>query len=315
VDEPLNLLLRRLEVDPPVFHADELSRGFGDRLRQLQAANILQATTSAASASCLECGGDHLRHVTFLADKRTGNRRGYISCPECGPVEIAPEQLQRWAVNVPEFLRASFSSGGAAVTLGEPIGNRLWRIGRATWAGRSREVYFVRAFRRFDDRAIVAEMLRRPKSVLFFPTVLSMKRWESIAANLVIPLDAVLTFDGESFAFDVEYVESRLIDAGFADGPKKVAPQKKRGARMAHIEALTREMMEHVKSARDHAVDTRDRTGTPQLLPRPTQAELARRVKISEASVSRCLVDNSARELQFLWELSLDVDRLISFRG
>jgi hypothetical protein len=158
-------------------------------------------------------------------------------------------------------------------------------------------------------------MSRRPKSLLFFPTELSMRRWDNAASNLVISLDAVLSFDDDAIAFDVEYVASRLIDAGLADGPKTDSRQKKRGPRTAHIEALTREMMEHVRAARDHAVDTRDRNGTPQLLPRPTQAELARRVKISEASVSRCLVDDAARELQFLWELSLDVDRLISFRA
>ncbi|MHB0960894.1 MAG: DNA methyltransferase [Pirellulaceae bacterium] len=48
------------------------------------------------------------------------------------------------------------------------------------------------------------------------------------------------------------------------------------GSRLVVIEMLTREMQEHLRAARDHAVDTQDRTGTPQLLPRPQRDFLAR---------------------------------------
>jgi hypothetical protein len=44
-----------------------------------------------------------------------------------------------------------------------------------------------------------------------------------------------------------------------------------------------------VRAARDHAFTTRETLGTPELLPRPSQQDLARRAGLTETDVSRCL--------------------------
>jgi len=74
-------------------------------------------------------------------------------------------------------------------------------------------------------------------------------------------------------------------------------------------------MIEHLRTARDYALETRERTGTPELLPRPSQKQLATRLGISESNVSRCQHDKSARELALLWEWAADLDRVLAYSG
>ena len=101
------------------------------------------------------------------------------------------------------------------------------------------------------------------------------------------------------------------------DAAKKPAKKRStpRPTRATDIAALTNEMIEHIKAARNHAVTTRDLTGEAQLLPRPSQKELAQRAGVSESSVSRCLKHKAARELRILWELALDLDQIIGYRS
>lgn len=315
VDDTLNCLLRRLEADPPVFHADEFHPDLLAWRQQMEAAGILQTITASPSATCLYCGEDDLRQVTFLADQRTGQKRGYISCPDCGPVEIPRERLQRWSINVPAFLQAAFSTGGVAVRLSESVAGRLWQTGRATWAGRSREVWFARAFRRAHAGDATKVLQGRPKAIVFAPTEAGAASWQAAAGNLVIALESALSLAGGSLAFDLPYVEGRIIDAGL--GPE-AAPQrraKKRGDRAAKIELLKKEMIRHLQAARDYAFDTLDRTGEPQLLPRPLRKELGALVGLQSYEVTKCFQDPESRELNLYWEAALDLRQIMAWKG
>ena len=88
---------------------------------------------------------------------------------------------------------------------------------------------------------------------------------------------------------------------------------RKRSQRTAEIAALVAELREYLRTARDYAVATRQQTGEAKLLPRPTQLELERRLGISQCNISRCLKDPDARELQFLWKLALDRERILAY--
>ena len=81
------------------------------------------------------------------------------------------------------------------------------------------------------------------------------------------------------------------------------------------MERLTKELQRHLLAARDHAKDCRVRTGTPRLLPRPTQAQLARQTGLTESAVSRCLKDPEAAVLRVLWETAGDLDAVVSWSG
>jgi hypothetical protein len=73
-----------------------------------------------------------------------------------------------------------------------------------------------------------------------------------------------------------------LADAG---PPTRRKSDRRRGPRAAKIERLVTELKAHLKAARDHAVATRDATGVPQLLPRPSEKELAERTGMRDYDV------------------------------
>ena len=96
---------------------------------------------------------------------------------------------------------------------------------------------------------------------------------------------------------------------------RKKSPPKKRADRAANIESLKREMIQHLRAARDHAFAKKKQTGEPELLPRPTQKALGERVGLSEYAVSRCLADSDAQELKLYWESANNLNKIMSGKG
>jgi hypothetical protein len=76
---------------------------------------------------------------------------------------------------------------------------------------------------------------------------------------------------------------------------------------------LTEELTQHLSAARDHAIETRNRTGVPELLPRPLQLELATLTGMTESDVSRCLNDPKAKVLKLLWRTANDIEQLLGW--
>ena len=313
--DPLRSILKRLQVDPPLFRADEVRSCFGPALADLESLGVLRKATPSRSATCTHCGGGHTRRVEFVTHAQTGDKHGYICCPECGTVAVPLDGLKRWEVDVQRFLVAVTQACGIAGPPTEVVPGRLWRLGKATWAQRSRELYFARACRRGEHQTLVTELARRPKAILLMPGETGASKWGDATNNLVLALESMLSLDQRKLLFDRDYVEGRLVDAGLAGAARAKPPAKKRAERAAKIEALKNELIEHLQAARNHAHSTKQQTGTPKLLPRPTQKALAKRAKMTEADVSRCLKDESARELKLDWNTAADLDLIMNWKG
>ena len=96
--------------------------------------------------------------------------------------------------------------------------------------------------------------------------------------------------------------------------PAKItAAARKRASRAAAIEALEKELTEHIRAAADHLRTRRDMGAGPAMLPRPTQTELARRIGAPGYTVSRCLRDPTAHKLQLLWRTADDPDAILRY--
>jgi hypothetical protein len=314
VRDVLPTVLQRLEIEPPVLYWREL-RAYGADLELLLRLGVLRETTPAGSACCPECLFGPQHRVQYIADSTTHARHGYIHCPQCGIVEVALDSLRRWRIDPAGFLRAAFSDAGVSGPATEVMPGRLWLVGKVTWAARRREVYFARCYRRDDGSSLVTEMSRRPRAVLFTPTEAAARRWAGAVENLVIALESALSLEDGSIRFDGEYVEGRLADAGLTGAAKAERPKRKRAERAAKIEVLEKELIAHLRAARDYAYATMDRTGTPALLPRPSQKQLAERTGLTEADVSRCLKDSNARELRLYWETAQDLDQIMRWKA
>jgi hypothetical protein len=303
VCEVLKILLSRWELRRPVIGAAE---AFGE-LRPLMDALplVFRRATPAGSFTCTECG--ERKTVDYLQEQA-----GFIHC-DCGITPVPNHLLERWEIDSAALLSVAFS--GVKLSLRQHIVAHLWHVGKANWAGRSREVWFARSFRR-GTVAAVAEVLKpRPKAILFAPTEAGASRWQQTVANLTVPLESALSLTGGVLEFDNTYVEGRILDAGLGPAPSAARRSQKRASRAANIESLRNELIEHLRAARDHARACEEQTGEARLLPRPTQTALGERVGLSKWDVSRCLRDPHAKELQIYWNIALDLDQILAWRG
>lgn len=307
---PLCLLLSRWEVNPPVVFSSEADQALGAVFGLFRSQGLLRPLTPAHAADCRECG--RRCRVEFVVDQ-TAAPRSFIHCHSCGLAEVPAGQLERWEVDTGVILATLFSA--IHLTLNQRVPGQLWQVGKAFWTGSSREVWFARGFRRGHVADTLTLLQSRPKAILFVPTEVAAEHWREVTGNLIIPLEMALTWDALTISLDREFIEGRIVDAGLSSNASGQRRPKKRAERAANIESLRKEIVEHLRAARDYAFATREQFGTPALLPRPTQKALGKRVGLSEPDVSRCLRDPEARELRLYWNTALDLDQLMTWKG
>ena len=313
MSDALRTLLRLADAhNRPGVDYDYVERLWPDgEVDRCVATGLLQPDQPTRCLPCPECGA--IERVVHVEGGANGELLAYLPCGEGGPVPVPPERLKTWVVNFSQFMDAAFADVSLTGGRDELVRDRVWRLGKSTWAGAGWNVYFARGLHRRDARGLLQAVQFPPRSVIFVPDSLPDAEAREGVKAACVPLHAVLTWVGTALRFDHEFVEGQLRPT--LEGTKSTAakrPRPKRAERTATIDVLTKHMMEHVKAARDHAQSSRDFHGEPRLLPRPQQQELARLVGVSEAGVSRCFRDPAARELRYLWELADDLDRLLN---
>ena len=313
MDETLGAILRRCDVEPPVFAADEVACWPGNLRQTMVDLGILTPAPAAMALPCDGCGGDYQGEVVYLTDRRTGQSQAWLPCPECGPSPVEFRRLCRWRIDPPALVRPACDSLALEGPVIETVAGRLWKLGTLRWAARRRSVFFGRLLHRRDGPEILKKAGVTPRSIVFTPSRALPCGMIGGDGPQILPLCRVASWGTNGLHLDRETVEAELAD--IASDVSRARPIPKRASRAADIEALSAEMREHLRAARRHALDTLDQTGKPQLLPRPTQAQLARRVGRSQHTVSRCLKDPTATELQFLWDLAIDLDRVLRGTG
>jgi hypothetical protein len=313
--DPLRMIWMRLVSEPPLVTGDEMCSRLGPMLAALESQGILRPDKSVEELPCTDCGSGHICRVHFVKDERTGQQVASICCPECGAVFIDNQRLKRWRIDIAAFLSVISQSAGIRSCLSEVVPGLLWRLGKANWAGHAREVCFVRRCRGNEGLKIEAELSSRKKSIVLTTTAMVARKLSTVSPNPVFALDSVASFSCDHFlVVDNDYLESRLLEVEVDRKAAKKPPAKRRSSRTADMDALKRELIEHIKAARDHAVTTRDRTGEAMLLPRPSKEELGKRASVMPHSVTRCFQDEQGYELRTMWRLAEDLDRIIGSR-
>lgn len=305
----LNTLLSRWEIDPPIFHAPETARWTKEDWSFIEKHRLLRELEPAGSANCRDCSRRY--EVEYICD-RDGNQRGYIHCDDCGLEPVEPDRLKRWELDTPAMLQSVFSDLKLSLEVVES--NCLWRVGRATWAGRSRRLWFVRSSPSHCSDAIDV-LKRNPKAVVFAPTKEIAARWQDATNTFVHSLEDTTAIKTDRLVLDTDEIETRISDIGDGGQNPRKKQIKKRGDRLASAERIRNELIAHLRAANEHAYSLRELTGTPVLMKPPTQKMLASMTGLSNSTVSRCLGDNGIPELQFYWETAHDLDRIMTFKG
>lgn len=272
---------------------------------------LLVETVPAEGIWCPECPDDPYHDVFWLDPVCTGASKPYVSCPSHGPWEVPAVWLKRWRIEWTAFLTTVITGLATRDHIQEIVRGRLWKLGGSRLEGRDCTIWMGRRLHQRNACDLVASVRLTPRSIVLVPRRLPR---QALPGNWpLLTIESVSHWSAEELRWDRDLIRET------ADQPPEnvVSPapptrkMPRRASRVCDIEALSKELQEHMRTARDYATATLDRSGTPKLLPRPTQKELAKRLGITESRISRSLNDESARELRFLWELALDVDRLI----
>jgi hypothetical protein len=280
-----------------------------DDARRLVAAGLLSPGEPPVELLCSECG--EYTDIVYIDDYK-GEFFPVLPCTENVGSRVDPERMQTWQLTLSQVAETVFKPLGLTGTPEELEPDRLWRLGRKTWAGVSWTVYFARNLPRRDAMRLLAGIRAPARSVVLVPKYLPLEPPEP-KTPLILRLVDFVSFEAGEVCVDEAYVAEQLV-LRLADEAKTPAPkrQPRRGPRSAHIELLTRALEEHLRSARDYAFERLDRTGAAELPPRPTMDFLARKLGVDKATVSRCLNDKRAGKLRLLWELAADPDRLLA---
>ena len=305
MENHLEMFLDRSMRDEAIFCAEETAAFLWKPL----AARGYLSRIADATHVCCECS-------RFVEVMWIGNAKGVVApfapCPECGIRTVDPDVLRRWEIRMEEVLRKVVSLLEIRGEIYPLMPGILWRLGRK---GNTEHLY-LRRFSDSEKSLVVPAISKMPQAVVITGTgqtlcdvrrVLETHSMFSLESVAEMSTSGDITLSQKSI-YDITGYE---ITACVKTSGKKSTPNSRprRDSRAAAIESLSREMEQHLRAAKDHAKSTAD-SGNISLLPRPTQAQLAKQTELTEITVSRCLKDPQAKYLRMLWEKANDLKNI-----
>jgi hypothetical protein len=300
--EVLSIIWRCADYPAPLLTAEDLTSLpalAATRLRQL---GILREGMTASHVACDACSEGHVEAVDQIAYP-DGQTRFFINCPENGRTEVPRERLLQWSVDYSPLLQALASALSARGSPTEVIPGRVWNLGRAALAGKSKALWAGRGLSWPDAVQVAAALPKGRSPVVFFIGQPPDDGLLAVPRESIIELRTVLHLD-KDLSVDAGAIESQMT--GTAEEPKK-KQAKKQTQRDATVGALKRELHQRILSLKS-ALRRAEDIGEPFELPRLTQKDLAAAIKASRSAVSRAVRKSGDRELGILLQTAEDID-------
>ena len=297
------LLNRTCSSDAPRMSADE-SKDYPWEM--LQEKKYLTPSENQDAIFCPTC--HHFADVVWMHIKGRGDVP-YGACVECRSYEIDPGLLRTWLVRLETILERVAEQLELRGGVHSHIPNLLWRLGRK----KNREYFYIRRFKSDERRILRNELSKMPKAVLITGTDHNLKEIRFDLDNASFSLESMAHLDDEcELVIDFEALRDIIGDDDIPDKKSKPKPAPKGGMIAVSIEKLIKELEQFLKDARDHALATAERDDI-DLLPRPTKEDLAKRIGVSPATVTRCFAHKSrnANLLNLLWEQANDLKSIL----
>jgi hypothetical protein len=206
----LSCLWPHIDVPEPLFFKPAFVGSQDCSFDQLAAAGYLRQADQADTLPCPVCTDRHLEEV-FVWRDAAGASRFYIPCPAWLRVEISPDLLRQWTINLERVLEAVAQALSLTGSCTQLIPGRLWRLGRTKWRGLSRDVIFARGLGGSDGRFVASHIAHTIRPIVFVadrlpdPTIWPGRRPPVIALSQV----AAATDDG--LAIDVDAVYAAML--------------------------------------------------------------------------------------------------------
>ena len=220
--DPLEWLWLLADAPEPTVgshHTDGWPDGVLDRLRDL---GLLVEHELAARVLCPECR-DHYEDV--LACEGPGRATySFIACPELHRVRVSRDARRQWAVKFAGLtgcLAAVMKLTGKVAELA-PL--RVWRLGRTTWHGESRDVVLARGLTWGDAASVRAVITRARKPVVFVPHAKPDADFWNGRVPPVLALDQITTDTPGGIDIDPLEILTALRDAEAGQTDAETAP-------------------------------------------------------------------------------------------
>lgn len=214
--DPLAVVWERIDLPSPLIDGDEVLRLGEGVLDRLVATGLVRETGAAASVVCDACDLGHVEDVVFVDTPADAGVRAYIRCPENGRVRVPIDRLRQWEVDLSGIARAvarALAGGSAAPGIAEIAPSRIWFLGKAHLAGRSRELFLARGIHLHDGAEALkkASRLRASRTaVVFVPDAAPPPEIWGPAQPPVISLSTMLSLQPSGLVVDQAHVEAVL---------------------------------------------------------------------------------------------------------
>ena len=227
MSDPLDVLWDLADIKDAVISGDDVLVWPPQWLDYLSRTSLMQPIQSATCVPCDACESGHVETVILIESPQDTPIRAYIPCPAEGRVRVPLERLQQWRVDFEALARAVVG----ALSLGGPVqqvvAERIWLLGKATFAGQSLEIFMGRGLTWIDAAQIVAGARRflssRNQIVLAVGDVPPSTLWGN-AAPIVVPLRILLSSAADGVAIDRSHIEGQLRGKRKAEPSTQLVP-------------------------------------------------------------------------------------------
>ena len=163
----------RADLDEAAFRGDEL-RGFGPAtLDVFKKEKLLKRGKDLQVVECGDCGNPHLEDVDVITDSPDGIPRAYIACGH-SRVSVRLDDIQVWAIDFDRLAHLTRSALGLGGRIVQVATDRVWLLGSARLANKTRDVFLVRGIRWPDSLQLLVGNARLSTSP--GPLILCMNR-------------------------------------------------------------------------------------------------------------------------------------------
>ena len=304
LSDPLDIIWRSADNPNPVFVAEDLAGVPPQVVTRLTELGVLRPAATATHVICDACDEHHVECVIPIK-YHGGQTRFFIRCPENGRIEVPRERLLQMAVNYTPLLAALAKALSAQGPIAEVVPRRVWNLGRASLAGKSKPIWAARGLAWPDAGQIAASLPKGRSPILFFVGQAGDDDLLDVPRESIIEMRTVVQMNGD-LVIDHEAVERQMSDVA---SPPVMKKTKKQTQRDATVGALKRELHERIlslKSAIRHADDSE----TPFDLPRLTQKQLAEAIGAKPPAVSRAINKSGDLELKILLQTVESIDMI-----
>jgi len=246
LDDVFRLLLVAADDLDRLFDRQEIARWPAKAVEHFIGLGVLRASQGGLMAPCPYCPDGHVEPVVIGPDV-DGRVRWFIACPESLRVEVTPEMCSAWEVD-PDGLAIAVSK--ALAVRGRPtamVPNRLWRIGRVPWHGKTRDVLLARRLGDPDAASVTASVPPGGRSIVLVPHRVPDERLWRGRVPAIAALSEIASVGAAGLVFDPivladlvgaadELAESRSLLPTDPDVKKRVVRSQIKAEIKAHLE-------------------------------------------------------------------------------